>query len=84
MLRYTLIYSRNELELTRIDQPWRAVTNFFYFGTLGVDFVFHMFFLYVVRSIHLGQKLNSNIACDTVVYWRSLRSPTGRQIMFGS
>jgi Derlin-2/3 len=24
---------------------WRLATNFFYFGTLGLDFVFHMFFL---------------------------------------
>ena len=24
---------------------WRLVTNFFFFGALGVDFVFHMFFL---------------------------------------
>ena len=24
---------------------WRLVTNFFFFGSLGVDFVFHMFFL---------------------------------------
>eukprot|EP00850_Spirogloea_muscicola_P012975 SM000086S23027 [mRNA] locus=s86:112378:114695:+ [translate_table: standard] len=26
-------------------QVWRLVTNFFYFGTLGLDFLFHMFFL---------------------------------------
>ncbi|TCD70137.1 hypothetical protein EIP91_004607 [Steccherinum ochraceum] len=25
-------------------QPWRAVTTFFYFGSLSLDFVFHMFF----------------------------------------
>jgi len=25
-------------------QPWRALTTFFYFGTLSLDFVFHMFF----------------------------------------
>ncbi|KAM6494338.1 Der1-like protein [Amanita muscaria] len=25
-------------------QPWRAVTNFFYFGTISLDFVFHLFF----------------------------------------
>lgn len=24
---------------------WRIVTNFFYFGSLGLDFLFHMFFL---------------------------------------
>ena len=26
-------------------QPWRVLTNFFYFGSLSLDFVFHMFFL---------------------------------------
>ncbi|KAI0801906.1 Derlin [Irpex lacteus] len=25
-------------------QPWRVATNFFYFGALSLDFVFHMFF----------------------------------------
>ena len=32
-----LIFRRGEL--------WRLVTNFFFFGNLGLDFVFHMFFL---------------------------------------
>ncbi|KAJ9534695.1 Der1-like family-domain-containing protein [Haematococcus lacustris] len=26
-------------------EVWRLVTNFFFFGQLGIDFVFHMFFL---------------------------------------
>ena len=26
-------------------QLWRLLTNFFFFGSLGVDFLFHMFFL---------------------------------------
>jgi Derlin-2/3 len=26
-------------------QLWRTVTTFFYFGTLSLDFVFHLFFL---------------------------------------
>ena len=26
-------------------QLWRLVTNFFFFGSLGLDFLFHMFFL---------------------------------------
>ncbi|KAG0211459.1 hypothetical protein BGX33_004301 [Mortierella sp. NVP41] len=26
-------------------QYWRAITTFLYFGPLGLDFVFHMFFL---------------------------------------
>ncbi|TFK64628.1 Der1-like protein [Pluteus cervinus] len=25
-------------------QPWRAVTTFFYFGSISLDFVFHLFF----------------------------------------
>lgn len=28
------------------QQWWRFITNFFYFAPLGLDFVFHMFFLY--------------------------------------
>jgi Derlin-2/3 len=26
-------------------QPWRAVSNFFYFGPISLDYVFHLFFL---------------------------------------
>jgi len=26
-------------------QVWRLLTNFFFFGALGLDFLFHMFFL---------------------------------------
>ena len=29
----------------RKGQVWRLATNFFFFGSLGMDFVFHMFFL---------------------------------------
>ncbi|TFY76947.1 hypothetical protein EWM64_g7066 [Hericium alpestre] len=25
-------------------QPWRALTTFFYFGSISLDFVFHLFF----------------------------------------
>ncbi|KAH8825394.1 Der1-like protein [Flagelloscypha sp. PMI_526] len=25
-------------------EPWRAVTTFFYFGPLGLDFIFHLYF----------------------------------------
>ena len=27
-------------------QPWRIVTTFFYFGSISLDFIFHLFFLY--------------------------------------
>lgn len=33
----SLIFRRGEV--------WRLLTNFFFFGSLGLDFVFHMFFL---------------------------------------
>jgi hypothetical protein len=29
----------------RKGEVWRLLTNFFFFGSLGLDFVFHMFFL---------------------------------------
>lgn len=32
-------------KLIMAGEVWRLLTNFFYFGNLGVDFVFHMFFL---------------------------------------
>lgn len=36
-------------------EVWRLFTNFFYFGSLGIDFVFHMFFLYrYCRSLEEG------------------------------
>jgi hypothetical protein len=28
---------------------WRLVTNFFYFGNIGIDFLFHMYFVCVAR-----------------------------------
>lgn len=28
-----------------MQQVWRLLTNFFYFGNFGIDFFFHMFFL---------------------------------------
>lgn len=31
--------------LLTVPKPWRAFTTFFYFGTISLDFVFHMFFL---------------------------------------
>lgn len=37
-LNWSLVLNRMHL--------WRVVTNFFYFGNLSLDFLFHMFFLY--------------------------------------
>merc|ERR1712188_291706 len=31
--------------ITQKMQLWRVVSNFFFFGNLGLDFLFHMFFL---------------------------------------
>lgn len=31
-------------------QLWRLVTNFLFFGNWGIDFLFHMYFLYVSES----------------------------------
>lgn len=33
------------LQLVAKGQVWRLLTNFFFFGALGIDFLFHMFFL---------------------------------------
>ena len=35
-------------------QLWRLFTNFFFFGSLGMDFVFHMFFLSRYRLLEEG------------------------------
>merc|ERR1712023_124184 len=40
---YTVYFNRR-LTLEKM-QLWRLVTNFFFFGALGIDFLFHMFFL---------------------------------------
>ena len=31
--------------LALLEQVWRLFTNFFFFGPIGLDFLFHMFFL---------------------------------------
>jgi hypothetical protein len=38
-------------------QVWRLVTNFLFFGQWGVDYIFHMYFLYVLHpdALVLGQ-----------------------------
>jgi Derlin-2/3 len=38
------VYYNSHLIFKR-GQLWRLATNFFFFGSLGMDFVFHMFFL---------------------------------------
>jgi len=34
---------------------WRAITNFFYFGTIGLDFLFHMFFFNTIFT-YVGRR----------------------------
>ncbi len=31
-------------------QVWRLLTNFLFFGNFGIDYLFHMYFLYVRRA----------------------------------
>lgn len=38
------VYFNRRLIIEKL-QLWRLVTNFFFFGNLGLDFLFHMFFL---------------------------------------
>ena len=40
---FSVYYNSNLI--FRKGQVWRLATNFFFFGSLGMDFVFHMFFL---------------------------------------
>lgn len=41
----------------RKGEVWRLLTNFFFFGSLGLDFVFHMFFLVkYCKSLEEGEQ----------------------------
>lgn len=40
---YSLYY--NWHAISQLGEVWRLITNFMFFGNLGVDFLFHMFFL---------------------------------------
>ncbi|KAF9013274.1 Der1-like protein [Cyathus striatus] len=52
-------------------QPWRAVTNFFYFGSISVDFVFHLFF-FMRYSRMLEESTFANRRAD--YFWLLLQS----------
>ena len=44
-------------------QLWRLVTNFFFFGSWGVDFLFHMYFLIrYCRSLEEGRAFHVYVA----------------------
>ena len=43
---------------THVLQFWRLISNFFFFGSLGIDAALHMFFLYAVTLL-LPTSLNS-------------------------
>ncbi|PWN24845.1 Der1-like protein [Jaminaea rosea] len=42
--RFSLFYSPSLAFLPPNPQPYRAITTFLYFGPLGIDFFFHLFF----------------------------------------
>jgi len=52
-------------------EPWREVTNFFYFGTISLDFVFHLFF-FMRYSRMLEESSFANRAAD--YFWLLLQS----------
>jgi len=55
MARSVKIYVLYQLGGTNLKwQPWRMVTTFFYFGTISLDFVFHLFFLCVFQQFWLS------------------------------
>jgi Derlin-2/3 len=35
----------NAISIFRGLELWRLITNFFFFGSINIDFLFHMFFL---------------------------------------
>ena len=55
------LYFNVNLIVTKL-QLWRLFTNFFFFGALGVDFLFHIFFLMrYCRLLEEGSFLWSNL-----------------------
>ena len=50
---YQLFFSPNLV--FRLNQYWRLITTFLYFGGFGVEFIFHIFFV-----MHYGQMLEEN------------------------
>lgn len=66
-------------------QPWRAITTFFYFGSISLDFVFHLFFLWALTLYsEKGVLLREETACGIAECWRNRRSQTKKQITSGS
>ncbi|EIN12744.1 Der1-like protein [Punctularia strigosozonata HHB-11173 SS5] len=53
------------------SQPWRAVTTFFYFGPISLDFVFHLFF-FMRYSRYLEESSFANRKAD--YFWLLLQS----------
>jgi hypothetical protein len=45
MARY-VPFNRRAAYPYMVYKMWRALTTFFYFGPISLDFVFHLFFLY--------------------------------------
>lgn len=53
----------------RRGEVWRLLTNFFFFGSLGLDFVFHMFFLVkYCKSLEEGEASFYRSSADAYVF----------------
>ena len=57
-------------------QLWRLVTNFFFFGALGIDFLFHMFFL-ARCALHRSCLVPALATCHHHITTAGRLSPTG-------
>ena len=69
-LNYRLIFEKYEVSARvyldaadlKLVQIWRVFTNFFFFGMPSLDFVFHMYFLYVtISACLLGAELTPSL-----------------------
>ena len=68
-------------------QVWRLITNFLFFGLFSLDFLFHMYFLYVQLfldvSIYSALMLfGLFIESDIVVCWKKARFEVAPRISF--
>ncbi len=52
-------------------QYWRLISNFLFFGNLGIDFLFHMYFLLVADSTYIALSLMYLMISDALlIQWR--------------
>ena len=86
MCRSVHIILRYNLTLMVALRPklWRAFTTFFFFGNISIDFVFHLFFLWVSVRLVATHMLICLAAWDTVECSKSLLSMVEELIISGS